>query len=273
MRKKTYSILLASCLVTASYGATLDLSGWSPVTLDFPGGQGVANWEVQSGNESVIQTANSDPSFFLNNVEQSNFSIDGSWRVNTGSDDDYMGFVFGYQDSSNFYLFDWKQGSQSYSGASAAEGMTVKKVTGETGDGLVDLSLGELWENQVDFGDMEVLATNHGSGKGWASDTLYDFHLDFNLVPDQFSIRVNDGAEELWNVTLEDSAFSSGQFGFYNYSQSLVEYNGFEQTDGPPPSDGVPDPVSPPSSVPDSGSTLAVLSIAVAGLALARRRA
>lgn len=253
-------ILTAGALTAATQAAPVDLTTWSPLTLNFAGGQPAGNWSLQPGNLSVIQTINADPSFFLNNLNQTAFSIDGSWRVNErGGDDDYMGFVFGYQNSANFYLFDWKQGSQNYVGTTAAEGMTVKKFTGATGDGLVDLSLDELWENEVDYGDMKVLATNHGSTVGWVDQTLYDFHLDFNVVPGQFTIVVKQGATELWNTTVVDNTFSDGQFGFYNYSQQEVEYAGFQQTGGVV------------VTTPDGGSSFAMLAASLAGLAFVRR--
>ncbi len=186
--------------------------------------------------------------------------MDGTWQVKTTSDDDFMGFVFGYQNSANFYLFDWKQGTQNNTyGANAAEGMTVKKYTGATGDGSVDLSLGEFWENKANLGDMKILAQNQGAGKGWKDNTFYDFHLDFNLVPGQFNIVVKDGATELWNTTVTDSTFTGGQFGFYNFSQEKVEYAGFKQTGGIP-------------VVPDGGSTLALLAVALGGLATVKSR-
>lgn len=143
-----------------------------------------------------------------------------------------MGFVFGYQNSSNFYLFDWKKASQGYVGRTAAEGMTVKKFTGGTGNGLVDLSLEELWENQVDFGDMSVLATNHSATAGWVTNVDYTFHLDFLVNPCEIGITIMQGATTLWDTTFSDATFSSGQFGFYNYSQSDVRYAGFVQTGG-----------------------------------------
>lgn len=237
MLRKSLKFLVTAAAATGFAGAAgaatvpVDLTSWSALTLDFPGGQPAGNWNLESGNTAVRQTVNADPSFYLNNLNQTNYSIDGSWQT-TNNDDDYMGFVFGYQNSSNFYLFDWKRGNQGYSGQTALAGMTIKKFTGGTGDGLVDLSLGEFWENTVNVGDMMVLATNHGAGKGWNGGVAYDFHLDFGLNPNEFSIVVKEGATTLWNVTITDSTFTAGQFGFYNYSQANVLYQGFEQTGG-----------------------------------------
>jgi hypothetical protein len=248
-------LALMAALSSSTFAAVINLSSWTPLTLDFPGGQSAGSWVLGAGNTSVTQVLNADPSFFLNNANQTAFSIDGSWKVNTGTgDDDYMGFVFGYQNSSNFYLFDWKQGTQGYVGRTAAEGMTIKKFQGTTGNGLVDLSLEEFWENQVNYGDMTVLATNHSSTAGWVAGTTYDFHLDFNTTPGQFSIVVKQGATELWNKTVTDSTFTDGQFGFYNNSQAQVNYAGFVQTGGQPGGG---------TNVPDGGGTLGLLALAL----------
>ncbi|MBN2181414.1 MAG: hypothetical protein JW715_05835 [Sedimentisphaerales bacterium] len=232
MLRKSLFIITVFAFALSAYGDPVDLTSWSPLTLDFPGGQAAGNWILGGGNTYVDQVVNADPSFYLNNLNQTSYSMDGSWQVRTTNDDDYMGFVFGYQNSSNFYLFDWKQANQSYVSTYAYEGMTIKKMTGSTGNGLADLSLSEFWENGSDYGDMDVLAQNHSSTLGWADNTLYDFHLDFNLTPGEIHIIVMQGSTTLWDHTIYDSTFSSGQFGFYNYSQENVRYAGFEQTGG-----------------------------------------
>jgi hypothetical protein len=257
MKKGFFCALVLISAPMAGNAAPLDLSGWSELTLDFAGGQPAGNWVLESGNTAVVQQVNADPSFYLNNINQTSFSMDGSWQVITSSDDDYMGFVFGYKNSSNFYLFDWKQGTQSYVGRTANEGMTIKKMTGSTGDGLADLSLAEFWENGVDFGDMTILAQNHGSTEGWLDNVLYDFHLDFNLTPGEIHIEIMQGTTTLWDVTVTDNTFTSGQFGFYNFSQQSVRYAGFEQTGG----QVVPEP-----------ATIALMGLGLAGVGFARKR-
>lgn len=262
LRKLALTGLLTASAI-GTHAASIDLSTWSAATLDFAGGQAAGNWELSADNTSVAQTLNADPSFYLNNLNQTQYSIHGSWQVNTTADDDYVGFVFGYQNSSNFYLFDWKQSAQSYQGRSAAEGMTIRKFEGPTEDGITDLSLAKLWENKVNLDYMTILGTNHSGTKGWEDSLVYDFHLDFNLNPGEIKIVIMQGLTELWNVTLNDTGFTSGQFGFYNYSQENVIYSGFEQSGGVIADN--------PTNLPEP-ATLLLLGLGLAGLGASRRR-
>lgn len=226
MKKIILAIITIFCVPALAFAVPLDLSSWSADTYDLSGGQSAGNWALSSGNTTVTQTVNADPSVYLNNLNQTSYEMDGQWRVKTGSDDDFMGFVFGYQNDHQFYVLDWKQNTQNAYGGYAYEGFRILKVDAASRSGL---DLIDFWRSNTS--DSAILASSYGGSKGWADNTSYKFHLDFE--PGVFSVTVSDLVDNtLWDVTVNDSAYTSGQFGFYNFSQQAVEYSGFEQTGG-----------------------------------------
>jgi len=216
--------------------------------------------------------------FFKNGSNAQGTSLSGTISVETRGDDDFVGFVLGYQDNeinaavSDFYLIDWKQATQPLGGAfgSAPLGLAISHVTEPNG--------GAFWGHDSGVGGVTEIARAAALGStGWIDLQEYVFDLVFT---NQIIQVLVDGALEI-DVTAADfglASFDDGAFGFYNYSQSSVRYAGI--TEGVVTDPCLIDPSLPEcSSGPGPGpvpvpepTTLGLLSLGLAGLGFTRRR-
>ncbi len=196
----------------AGNGDIIDLSTWEPI-IDFGSGtQEDALWIVSDDGTSVRQVFNAKSSAFISDFSISNAQIKGRFKVNTSFDDDFIGFVFGYQNNQQYYLFSWKQGTQE----NATRGIKVVKFDLEEG------RTPSLWVDNPSNGTVLYRNTDFG----WNDFIWYDFVLTFHSG--EFTISLYQEEVLLDTFTLQDDTFSEGNFGFYNYSQDEVFYQGFE---------------------------------------------
>jgi hypothetical protein len=227
-------LLFLGCLiVTPAVGAPIpiDLSTWSE-----QGPPANGNWVVSAGGDSVTQTINGNPTFFVSPDNYLNTEFKGKFKVVTGGDDDYIGFVFGYTkpiagidgvNDDDFLLFAWKQVNQAFGGYTAYEGFTLSRVQGTIAEGDYTRY---FWGQTDDPPLYDVLASDYGSTRGWADNTEYEFTLLYQTNHIKIDIKggtgdFKDGAT-IFDVT---GIFPDGRFGFYNYSQSSVTYQGFTE--------------------------------------------
>jgi len=126
-----------------------------------------------------------------------------------------MGFVFGYQNSHDFYLFDWKKVTddfRSFGVANQGMRLTIFHMDGEDPTGR------DFWAS--DRSDHTTVLLHNSIP--WAAGIDYDFSLKF--TPGSFTIRVWEGETLLESWTVNDSTYTSGRFGYFVNSLQDVRF-------------------------------------------------
>jgi len=192
----------------------VDLTQWT--TINYGDGRlwnGDGYWHIDPDDPTVVtQMNNSGSTIFLSDFASTNNQIKGTFRTFDTVDNDFMGFVFGYQNIGQFYLFDWKMEPQT----SALRGMSVKLVNSPNAK---PAGFWTTFSTQYE--------TLYHNDIGWARHTDYEFTLTFN--PGEFTITIHQGTTVVDSFTVQDSTYTSGGFGFYNQSQPQVVYTGFTE--------------------------------------------
>jgi hypothetical protein len=200
---------------------TLQLNTWSvhQFALTDDSIRTEANYTFEEDGLVAVQTANPMPSAYLNNVVVSNFVARGKVSVATSSDDDMFGFVFGWQDPQHFYLVDWKQATQDAPPCGLAPvGVGLKLVNSDT-------PLESCFDFWSGIGSEKVEPLLSPAGPGWVENTVYDFELVFR--PGDIQLKIRNGDDVVVDLESDDKTYTSGLFGFYNYSQEGVRYEFF----------------------------------------------
>ncbi len=242
--------LLASALALPALSAPIDLNDWSAESYDSVSGFPDGDWAVSGDGSSVLQQNNGQPTLFYSDFDAFGTEVTGRIKVNTSGDDDFIGFVLGYQPGDNtstsadYLLVDWKGNSQFFNfgggstspGGVAPAGLAASRVTG-----LPDAD--EFWQHDNLSGTpetsaLEELARGTTLGNtGWTAGTEYEFSFDFG--PNNLDVYVDSSLEMSIN-----GSFANGRIGFYNFSQAQVNYSAFEVEQGSFPDDpvSVPEP-------------------------------
>jgi Thrombospondin C-terminal region len=211
-------------MASADAGPVTLNSGWTLYSWD-PIGDTMKikpSYVFESNGLVAIQKANALPSAYVSDQVFENATIRGRFSVNDTSDDDYVGFVFGWQDNQHFYLLRWKQAAQGYCGSIAERGTNLAVVSSDT---PLD-QCADFWAS-VGTARVKSLSAPALNPVGWVDKKVYEFELQHQ--PGAIAIDIRDVALDTIVATIRstDATYAKGRFGFYNHSQSGVRYEYF----------------------------------------------
>ncbi|MEM6292135.1 MAG: hypothetical protein AAGA54_12745 [Myxococcota bacterium] len=132
-------------------------------------------------------------------------------------DNDWVGLVWGAQDSSNMYSLAWKQSAQNFFGCSTPGGVVVKRIQA---DAFADLG-GADWYCPNDTGNSTfLLGPADTTTVGWAQGQSYTVEIEYTPTQSEITITRDSDDVQIANFTMVDDTFSSGAFGSTTLSQA-----------------------------------------------------
>ncbi|WP_218311338.1 PEP-CTERM sorting domain-containing protein [Alteromonas antoniana] len=249
MKQWKYALPLV-VMTSTSQAAYVKLGDWQS------DGSGV-NWEMGEQETRVTQLNNGGPSTFFSGMSGLNKSVKGQFAV-SGEDDDYVGFVLGYNageafaSQTDFLLIDWKKAGQTNGTLGlASRGLAISYVSQGLGavaggDGNVTDSWSKTWTHDSDEGVTELKRGENLGDEGWETgnfdeeasedNAVYTFEINYSsdlvevFIDDELEISLT--AEEAVNAGIDlPDGFTDGGFGFYNFTQDDTTFGNVEITE------------------------------------------
>lgn len=205
---------------------TTDFRTYQTVVLDPEGdSQNDPNWVIYNKGAEIVQTMNSDPGLAVGYDIFGGVDFEGTFFVDTEIDDDYVGFIFSYQNNHKFYTVMWKKNTQTYWQATpfravAEPGIQIKLVQSSTGPG--QLMRNSLWHTG-DTEDQLKLLWKDPRNVGWKEKVAYRWLLLHRPKIGLIRLRIFEGEHMVADSgNIYDSTLKGGRLGVFCFSQEMI---------------------------------------------------
>ncbi|XP_067016443.1 cartilage oligomeric matrix protein-like isoform X3 [Acropora muricata] len=183
-------------------------------------------WKVNKKGDEIQQVENSAASILTGIQVFNDVEYSGTLFINTVSDNDIVGIVFGYLSRKKFFVASWKQEDQVYWGsrpfrAQALATFNIKKIHSSSGD--LAMLRNVLWHTGNKTNEATLLWKDPKM-RGWQYKTAYSWQLVY--LPSKRTMRL-----KLWSKynqlmidtgEISDPDILGGRLGFMSFSQEKV---------------------------------------------------
>lgn len=172
-----------------------------------------------NGGEAHCNLANNSvPNAFVCPQIMEHAQVSFDLIVANNADDDGIGFVYGWQDASHFYLFSWNAEADTAPWGTWQQGVTIKRIEADDPSDITGEDLGASYDTA--HGTILATPAEFHTG-GWVNQVLYRVTAQFDGDDTTITI-VDDVGALIATGTVTDPTLGPGAIGGYSASQRTV---------------------------------------------------